>query len=102
MDVNKHVSLLMTHPSFDLGFDKAVNGANYLFGESVSLINFITLYSFCFPSVFWLEKVNETSLLPLLNLVPLCLTLKVTVKFETEGSGQNEIFIYMDKSEVKP
>ena len=29
-------------------------------------------------------------------------TLKVTAQFETEGSGQNEIFIHMDRSEVKP
>ena len=27
------------------------------------------------------------------------LLLKVTVQFETEGSGQNEIFIHMDRSE---
>ena len=26
----------------------------------------------------------------------------VTVQFKTEGSGQNEIFIHMDRSEVKP
>ena len=29
-------------------------------------------------------------------------SLKVTVQFESEGSGQNEIFIHMDRSEVKP
>ena len=28
--------------------------------------------------------------------------IKVTVQFETEGSGQNEIFMHMDRSEVKP
>ena len=28
--------------------------------------------------------------------------LKVTVQFETKGSGQKEIFIHMDRSEVKP
>ena len=28
--------------------------------------------------------------------------LKVTGQFETEGNGQNEIFIHMDRSEVKP
>ena len=27
--------------------------------------------------------------------------LKVTVQFETEGNGQNEIVSYMDRSEVK-
>ena len=27
--------------------------------------------------------------------------LKVTVQFETKGSGQNEIFTHMDRSEVK-
>ena len=27
--------------------------------------------------------------------------LKVTVQFETEGNGQNEIFSHMDRSEVK-
>ena len=27
--------------------------------------------------------------------------LKVTVQFETEGNGQNEIVIHMDRSEVK-
>ena len=26
---------------------------------------------------------------------------KVTVQFETEGNGQNEIFSHMDRSEVK-
>ena len=26
---------------------------------------------------------------------------KVTVQFETEGNGQNEIVSYMDRSEVK-
>ena len=37
MDVNSWA----THPSLDMGFDRTVvNGANYLFGESVSLINF--------------------------------------------------------------
>ena len=30
----------------------------------------------------------------------LTLLLKVTVQFETEGSGQNEIFIHMDRSEI--
>ena len=29
------------------------------------------------------------------------LLLKVTVQFETEGNGQNEIFSHMDRSEVK-
>ena len=28
--------------------------------------------------------------------------LKVTVQFETEGNGQNEIFSDMDRSEAKP
>ena len=28
--------------------------------------------------------------------------IEVTVQFETEGNGQNEIFIHMDRSEVKP
>ena len=27
--------------------------------------------------------------------------IKVTVQFETEGNGQNEIFSHMDRSEVK-
>ena len=27
--------------------------------------------------------------------------IKVTVQFETEGNGQNEIVSYMDRSEVK-
>ena len=61
MDVNKHVSLLApTHLSFDLCFDRAVNGTNYLFGESVSLINFMkvrTAFVYVFPSVFWLESI---------------------------------------------
>ena len=30
--------------SFDMGFDGAVNGGNYLFGESVSLIDFIKVH----------------------------------------------------------
>ena len=29
-------------------------------------------------------------------------TLRLQFQFETEGSGQNEIFIHMDRSEVKP
>ena len=29
MNVNKHVLLLVTHPSFDMGFDRAVNDSNY-------------------------------------------------------------------------
>ena len=33
---------------------------------------------------------------------PTCSFVKVTVQFETEGSGQHEIFIHMDRSEVKP
>ena len=37
MDVNKHVLVLATQPSFDMGFDRAVNGANFLFGENISL-----------------------------------------------------------------
>ena len=37
MDVNKHVLVLATQPLFDMGFDRAVNGANFLFGESISL-----------------------------------------------------------------
>ena len=28
-------------------------------------------------------------------------TVKVTVQFEIEGNGQNEIFSHMDRSEVK-
>ena len=32
--------------SFDMGFDGAVNGGNYLFGESVSLIDFIKVHVF--------------------------------------------------------
>ena len=38
--------LLATYP----GFDRAVSGSNYLFGESVSLIDFIkvlTVFEFC-------------------------------------------------------
>ena len=33
--------------------------------------------------------------------IPFYTFLKVTVQFETEGSGQNEIVKYMDRSEVK-
>ena len=65
MDVSKRVSLLATHPSFDMGFDRAVNGANYLFGESVSLINFIKVriafaiaFVYVFPSLFLLVNVS--------------------------------------------
>ena len=46
----KQVSRLTQYPSFDMGFDRAVNGGNDLFGESVSLINFIkvrTVFEFC-------------------------------------------------------
>ena len=39
MDVNN--SWPLTGPSIDMGFDGAVNGGNYPFGESVSLIKFI-------------------------------------------------------------
>ena len=35
MDKNKHVSLFATHPSFDVGFDRAVNSSNYLFCEAL-------------------------------------------------------------------
>ena len=30
-----------------MGFDRAVNGGNDLFGESISLINFIKFFEFC-------------------------------------------------------
>ena len=30
------------------------------------------------------------------------IVIMVTVQFETEGNSQNEIFIHMDRSEVKP
>ena len=57
-----------------------------------------------FPGV----EVNIMGLSPTLKRI-ITLTLyqtsdsvKVTVQFETEGSGQNEIFINMDRSEVKP
>ena len=33
-------------PSFDMGFDGAVNGGIYLFGDSVSLIDFIKVHVF--------------------------------------------------------
>ena len=33
-------------PSFDMGLDGAVNGANYMLGDSVSLINFIKVHVF--------------------------------------------------------
>ena len=53
--VEKHIIINM----FDMGFDRAANGGNDLFGESVSLIEFTkvrTDFEFClrFPSVFWL------------------------------------------------
>ena len=54
--VNKY---LLTFHSFSAFIGRAVNGSNYLFGEIVSLIDFIkvrTVYEscLCFPSVFWL------------------------------------------------
>ena len=65
---------LVTHPStsFDMDFNRAVNGANYLFGKSVLLINFAkvcTAFVYVFPSVFgfWLANIS----LSLLSTVPL-------------------------------
>ena len=61
MDVSKHILLLATHPSFDMGLDRAANGANYFWGESVSLINFIKVhvaFVYVFHSVFWLANVS--------------------------------------------
>ena len=37
----------------------------------------------------------------LLVLNSFCYCIKVTVQFETEGNGQNEIVSHMDRSEVK-
>ena len=58
--------LLATYPSFDMGFDRAVNGGSYLFGESVSLIDFIKVRTvfelyLCFPSVFRLATSHCSS-----------------------------------------
>ena len=51
----KHIiinnSWRLTGPSFDMGFDGAMNGGSYLFGESVSLLDFIkvrTVFDFSF------------------------------------------------------
>ena len=51
-----------------MGFDGAMNGGNYLFGESVSLIDFIKVHVFP-PSSGW-------QLVTAHRLVPLCLALK--------------------------
>ena len=52
MDVNKHVSLEATHPSFDMGFERSLNGAIYLFGESAPLIKQL-LFMFFPPCSGW-------------------------------------------------
>ena len=52
-------------PSFDMGFDGAVNGGNYLFGDSVSLIDFIKVPLFP-PSSGW-QLVTAHRLLPFLK-----------------------------------
>ena len=49
-----------------MGFDRAVNGSNYLFGESVSLINFIKV---CTAFVYVFLRVLAGNL-SLLSLVP--------------------------------
>ena len=76
-DVNRRVSLLATHPSFHfaMGFNRAVNDANYLFGESVSLINFIKARA-AFVYVFAPYSGWQTFLFPLLSLVHLCIALQ--------------------------
>ena len=47
MDVNKSWRLTFS-PSFDMGFDRTVNGGNYLFGKGVNSANrlYKSLYSF--------------------------------------------------------
>ena len=52
-------------PSFDMGFDGAVNGGNYLFGDSVSLIDFIKVHVFP-PSSGW-QLVTALRLVPFLK-----------------------------------
>ena len=59
---------LTRSPSFDMGFNGAVNGGSYLFGESVSLIDFIKVHVFP-PCSGW-------QLLIAHRLVPLGLALK--------------------------
>ena len=48
-ECKKHcVSHLATHPSFHMVFDRAVNGGNCLFSESVSEFNFIGVVQLLF------------------------------------------------------
>ena len=74
MDVNKHVSLLApTHPSFDMCFDRVVNGTNYLFGESVSLISFIKVRT-AFVYVFPLRVLTGKHLSSYCSVLCLCIS----------------------------
>ena len=64
-----------------MNFDGAVNGGNYLFGESVSLIDFTkvrTVFEFC----LFFPPCSDWQFLTAHRLVPLCLALKWPPAFE--------------------
>ena len=51
--------------------------------------------------IYYFVDYGQVSSIAVKNLPQVFEAFKVTVQFETEGSGQNEIFIHMDISEVK-
>ena len=59
--------------------------------STVQNTNYVTLYN----SIFY-KTIIMTALQQAVSLY-----IKVTVQFEIEGNGQNEIFSYMHRSEVK-
>ena len=64
-----------------MGFDGAVNGDNYLFGESVSLIDYMNWVLFLFSLRLLADNFS------LLILVPLWLSLKWPPAFEFNYSS---------------
>ena len=60
----------LTGPSFDMGFDGAVDGRNYLFGESVYIIDFIKVRT-AFEFVYVFPPCSGWQLLTAHRLVPL-------------------------------
>ena len=60
----------LTGPSFDMGFDGAVDGRNYLFGESVYIIDFIKVRT-AFEFVYVFLPCSGWQLLTAHRIVPL-------------------------------
>ena len=77
------VKLLATHPSFSMGFDRVVNGANYLFGKSVFQS---TVQKFV--QILFLLSLRVLAGKPLSSVLSnlICLALKVTVHVGHDGS----------------